>query len=146
MLPENVIFLEPDPDTTLTTPSSAYVPITVGGYNAADGALYLESGRGYTTMNSVKPDFTAPAVNVQGVGLRGIYMTGSGTSIAAAITSGACAQVLEWGLRRERAIGLNSAEIGNILIRGCERDKDRVYPNTQWGYGRLNVYNAFRNL
>lgn len=146
MLPENVIFLEPDPDTTLTTPSSAYVPITVGGYNAADGALYLESGRGYTTMNSVKPDFTAPAVNVQGVGLRGIYMTGSGTSIAAAITSGACAQVLEWGLRRERAIGLNSAEIGNILIRGCERDKDRVYPNSQWGYGRLNVYNAFRNL
>ena len=70
----------------------------------------------------------------------------SPTIIAAAITSGACAQVLEWGLRRERGIGLNSAEIGNILIRGCERDQDRVYPNTQWGYGRLNVYNAFRNL
>lgn len=146
MLPSDVFFLQPNPDTTLTTPSVASVPITVGGYQTASGALYIESGRGYTSTNAVKPDFCAPAVNVQGVDLRGNYTTATGTSMAAAITSGACAQIMEWNRMQNRDNALNSAEIGNILIRGCARDGDRSYPNTQWGYGKLDAYNSFQYL
>lgn len=133
MLPDDVFFLRPNPDTTLTIPSAAMIPISVGGYNTATGALYLESGRGYTSAGGIKPDFCAPAVNVQGVGLRGNYVAATGTSMAAAITSGACAQIMEWGVVRQQERYLNSVEIGNILIRGCERDPDRTYPNNQWG-------------
>lgn len=146
MLSDDVVFLQPNPDITLTTPSTANVPISVGGYHAANGALYLESGRGYSTSDVVKPDFCAPAVNVQGVGLRGNYIRGTGTSLAAAITCGACAQIMEWGRLRQQGRFLNSVEIGNILIRGCDRDSDRTYPNNQWGYGRLEAYEAFLNL
>lgn len=146
MLPSDVFFLKPNPDVTLTIPSSATVPVSVGGYNAANEALYLQSGRGFTAANAVKPDFNAPAVNVQGVDIRGNYTVGSGTSIAAAVTAGACAQVMEWGVVRKNNDPLNSVDIGDILIRGCQRDSDRIYPNTQWGYGRLDAYNAFQML
>lgn len=143
MLPFDVFFLRPDPDITLTSPSSAQIPITVGGYQVADKGIYMDSGRGFTVNSVMKPDFCAPAVRVQGVGTRGNYVTASGTSVAAAITAGACAQLMEWGIFRQNALSLNSVEIGNILIRGCDRNRDTVYPNTSWGFGRLNVYQAF---
>jgi hypothetical protein len=146
MLPSEVFFLKPNPDVTLTIPSIASVPITVGGYQATEGSLYLNSGRGFTASALVKPNFTAPAVGVQAVGIRGSYVTMTGTSAAAAITAGACAQLLEWGAVRRQDLALNSVEIGNILIRGCRREADRFYPNTSWGYGKLDVYQALANL
>lgn len=146
MLHKDVYFLKPDPDTTLTVPSAANIPITVGGYRMSDNSIYLNSGRGYTAASAVKPDFTAPAVGVQGVGRRENYLTADGTSVAAAITAGACAQILEWGAVRRRDLSLNSVEIGNILIRGCDRDSGRSYPNTSWGYGRLDVAGALETL
>lgn len=146
MLPSDVFFLQPDPDVTLTIPSTASVPVTVGGYNAKNGALYLQSGRGFTSANGIKPDFNAPAVQVQGVDTRGNFTTGTGTSVAAAVAAGACVQLMEWGVVRKNADPLNSVDIGNILIRGCNRDNDRIYPNTQWGYGKLDVYSAFEML
>ena len=143
MLPFDVFFLRPDPDITLTSPSSAQIPITVGGYQVADKGIYMDSGGGFTVNSVMKPDFCAPAVHVQGVGTRGNYVTASGTSVAAAITAGACAQLMEWGIFQQNPLSLNSVEIGNILIRGCDRNRDTVYPNTSWGFGRLNVYQAF---
>jgi hypothetical protein len=142
LLPSEVFFLRPDPDVTLTIPSIASAPITVGGYQATDGSLYLNSGRGFTASSIVKPNFVAPAVGVQAVGIRGNYVTMTGTCVAAAITAGACAQIMEWGAVRRNDLSLNSVEIGNILIRGCTRSGDLVYPNTAWGYGKLNVYQA----
>lgn len=143
MLPSDAFFLRPDPDITLTNPSSAQIPLTVGGYRMSDNSLYIPSGRGFTVNSVIKPDLCAPAVNVQGVGVRGNYVTGSGTSVAAAVTAGACAQLMEWGVYRQESLSLNSVEIGNVLIRGCDRERDTGYPNTAWGFGRLNAYQAF---
>ena len=56
----------------------------------------------------------------------------TGTSAAAAITAGACAQLLEWGAVRRNDLALNSVEIGNILIRGCRRQMETDYPNPSW--------------
>lgn len=139
-------FIQPDPDTTLTTPSAANVPISVGGYNGLTGARYLESGRGFDAIGRVKPDFCAPAVDVSGAGLRGNFVENTGTSAAAAITAGAAAQCLEWGILRGNAPTMNSAEVKNLLIRGCQRESNRSYPNSEWGYGRLDVYQSFENL
>lgn len=146
MLPSDVFFLRPDPDVTLTVPSIAEAPITVGGYQTSDGSLYLNSGRGFTVSGIVKPNFTAPAVGIQGVGIRGNYVTITGTSAAAAITTGACAQIMEWGVLRREDIALNSVEIRNILVRGCQRNPDQTYPNPLWGYGKLDVYQALSNI
>ncbi len=141
-----VRFIEPNPDTTVTTPGNTETAITVGGYNALTGARYLQSGRGFSGTGQVKPEFCAPAVEVTGAGLRENYITQTGTSAAAAITAGAAALALEWGILRGNAPTMNSVEVKNLLIRGCERDVGRIYPNTEWGYGKLNVYRAFQVL
>ncbi len=141
-----ITFVEPEPDTTITTPSTAEVPITVGGYDSLSGARYLESGRGFDAIGRIKPDFCAPSVRVFGAGLRNNYETRTGTSVAAAIVAGASAQVLEWGIIRNNAPTMNSVEVKNLLIRGCEREENAIYPNTQWGYGKMNLYNSFEEL
>lgn len=143
---QSVFFLKSNPDITLTVPSNAFQSITAGGYNAANNSIYLDSGRGYTASGNIKPDFTAPAVNVYGPGLRNNYETRTGTSVAGAITAGACAQVLEWAVGKQYSTAVTTAEVKNMLIRGTNRATDRAYPNREWGYGRLDVYRAFELL
>lgn len=142
----NVFFLRSNPNHTLTVPSNAGQAISVGGYNVSNGGLYIDSGRGFALSGEVKPDFCAPAVNVFGPGLKNRYVTMTGTSAAAAITAGACVQIMEWGLVKRNQIFMSSADIKNMLIRGAERADDRTYPNESWGYGTLNVYRAFETL
>lgn len=142
----NVFFLQSSPEHTLTVPSNAGQTISIGGYQVANGGLYPDSGRGFTLAGEVKPDFCAPAVNVYGPGLRNTYVTRTGTSAAAAITAGACAQIMEWGLVKKNQIFMSSADVKNMLIRGAVRVDERSYPNPSWGYGTLDVYQAFERL
>lgn len=142
----DITFIRPNPDTTITTPSTAQVPITIGGYDGLTGARDIESGRGFNGQGQVKPEFCAPSVDVSGAGLRNNYVEYTGTSVGAAISAGAAAQVLEWGIVRGNAPTMNTVEVKNFLIRGCERDNNVVYPNTEWGYGRLDVYRSFEML
>ena len=32
------------------------------------------------------------------------------------------------------------------LIRGAQRDSNIEYPNKEWGYGKLNIYEVFNSL
>lgn len=146
MLSGDVFFLRPNPETTLTMPSDAAVPMTVGGYNGANGALYLESGRGFDAVGRVKPDFLAPAVDVEGSGPFHNLVAFTGTSAASAITAGGCAQILEWAVPRRNAVGINSVDIKNMLIRGCRRNSEQEYPTPELGFGLLDVYQAFLDL
>ncbi len=146
LMSSEAFFLESSPDTTLTSPSDAQAPMTVGGYNAGTGALFFESGRGPDAAGQTKPDFVAPAVEVQGKGLRDNYATFSGTSAAAAITAGACAQILQWAVVEQNAIGINSVDIKNLLCRGARRDLGKEYPSNTFGYGELDAYAAFDTI
>lgn len=137
-----VHFLSSNPDTTLTVPSTARVPMTIGGYNDQNGALFLESGRGYTITGSIKPDLVAPAVNVSGS--NGQEYTG--TSYGAAITAGAAAMFMEWAVVRGNLAAANTADVKSEFIRGAAQDIGRLYPNREWGYGKLNLTQTFLNL
>lgn len=146
---KDIRFIRPNPDTTVTTPGNTNASITAGGYDGLTGVRYLQSGRGFSGNGQVKPEFCAPAVEVFGAEIGPLdteqrYVTRTGTSAAAAITAGAVALVLEWGLLRGNAPTMNSVEVKNFLIRGCERDNNMIYPNTEWGYGKLNIYRAFQ--
>lgn len=141
-----VFFLRSNPETTLTEPSSASVPMAVGGYNVANNSLYLDSGRGFNIFDQVKPDFLAPAVDVYGPDLNGGYTTKTGTSIAAAIAAGASAQMMEWGVVRGNDSSLNTSKIKNYFLLGADREQGRGYPNPEEGYGRLNLYQAFLSM
>ncbi len=142
----NVFFLRSSPDITVTAPGMSSQVITVGGDNASNQSIFADSGRGYTVTGEVKPDFVAPAVGVYGPGLRDNYVTYAGTSASAAITAGACAQVMQWAIVDQNNPLMTSAGIKNMLIRGTRKSNDRSYPNREWGYGMLDVYQAFDML
>ena len=87
--PEGNYFLTPNPDMTLTVPAATENVITFGGYDNVTNAFYPKSGRGFTRENRIKPDLTAPAVNVYGPGISGGYTRRTGTSVACALGAGA---------------------------------------------------------
>ena len=146
LLGGEVFFLNSNPDTTFTVPGGARFPMTVGGYDDRTGSIYLDSGRGYTIEGAVKPDFVAPAVGVLGAGQRNTIAPRTGTSAAAAITAGAAALLLEWAVVRGNYPRLTSGDIKGLFIRGADRDPQRQYPNREWGYGQLNLYESFSSI
>ena len=56
------------------------------------------------------------------------------------------ALMLEWGILEQNQIFIQTTAIENYLIRGAERKENLVYPNREWGYGTLNIYEALRIL
>ena len=97
-------------------------------------------------MGIINPNFAAPGVNLIGPTLNNGYTTFSGTSVAAAHNTGLAALLLEWGVSLGNFTNLSSIEIKNMLIRGAIRDPNNTYPNTNWGYGIVNIYNTFINI
>lgn len=140
-----VEFLLPMPNYTITVPGTAVGLLTVGAYHAQTNRRYAESSWGPTRLPMQAPDLVAPGVNVGGLSINGPTVR-SGTSVSTAITAGACALMLQWGIVDKNEIGLNTHLVSSYLIRGCDRDAGITYPNEQWGYGRLNLYNAFVQL
>lgn len=141
-----VFFIRSNPDTTITVPSTAIAPIAVGAYDVRDNSIYLRSGRGFTTNGWIKPDIVAPGVGVFGAGGNNQFTTKDGTSVAAAITAGATALMLEWGIVWGNYTAITNIEIKNVLIRGATRDDKRTYPDQAFGWGRLNLYQAFEDF
>lgn len=139
-------FLNSNPSTTLTEPGAAERVISVGAYNHITDASYAASGRGYTATGLIKPDFVAPGVDVYGVRAGGGYTTRTGTSVAAAHAAGAAALLLTWGVTDGNLPYMGTNEVKSVLIRGAKRENNTVYPNNIYGYGKMDVIEAFNKL
>ena len=139
-------FLNSNPSTTLTEPGAAERVISVGAYNHITDASYVASGRGYTATGLVKPDFVAPGVDVYGVRAGGGYTTRTGTSVAAAHAAGAAALLLTWGVTDGNLPYMGTNEVKSVFIRGAKRENNTVYPNNIYGYGKMDVIEAFYKL
>lgn len=161
----NTVFLRPNPSTTITSPGNTPQPLTIGAYNHEAGNIYIHSGRGYTLDGRIKPDIATPGVQIYGPGvipdaayraLNGMdsaeapsevpMVRKTGTSVAAAITAGAVANLLSWGIVEGNDPAMSEAAIRSYLVRGASRSKAFTYPNPEWGYGTLNLYNTFLQL
>ncbi len=132
-------FLNPTPYITLTEPSMAEDILSVSTYNAENNSFYIESGRGFSRGGNICPDLAAPGVNVST-----IFGRSTGSSLAAAITTGAVAQFMQWAVVEGNNAFAEGTEIKSYLIRGATRNQDVVYPNREWGYGRLNLEDTFQ--
>lgn len=139
---DNTFFLRPNPDTTITEPGNASIPITIGAYNHRDNSLYIHSSRGYSRQNTVKPDLAAPGVDISAPGSR----TSTGTSVAAAHAAGAAANLLSWAITGGQDLQMNTSVAKSFLVRGARRNPIYEYPNKEWGYGTLDLYNSFIQL
>ncbi len=142
----NVYFLEANPDYTITEPGSAEEVITVSYYNGIDNSVDINSGRGYTRNRLIKPDFAAPGVQVTGAGADGRFVKRSGSSIGAGIAAGGCALVMEWLLRQPYLIGTTTSQVRNVIILGANQGVLPEYPNREWGYGTMDIYQSLDRL
>ncbi len=143
MVNPDITFLDPDPFTTIVSPGNVVPVVTTAAYQAPSNALYNYSSRGFTPFNDVKPDITAPGVDLTVPKPMGGYGTATGSSIAGAFAAGCAALVAQWGMSLKPKRYFSSNEIKAYFIRGAVRNPILTYPNREWGYGILNVYQVF---
>lgn len=146
LVSKDTYFLEPTPYNTVTSPGDAVDSTTVTAYNYRDNSLYLEAGRGFSPDGTVTPHFAAPGVNVNAAFPGNQFGNASGTSLAAAQTSGIAALLFEWAIIRENAPFFTGTNVKHYLQRGAVRDENMKYPNQEWGYGRIDLYRTFQLL
>lgn len=141
-----VYFLLSDPDTTVTEPGCVMNGITAAYYNGENNSIAIDSGRGYTRNETIKPDFAAPGVEVLSAAKRNQFVRRSGSSIATAVTAGASVLLMEWLYYRMGRRNVDTLQIRNLLLLGTERVDSEEYPNRRWGYGAINLYRTFESL
>ncbi len=130
-------FVRPNPDMTVCEPGNSRSGITMTAYNPVAEALYLEASRGFTVNGFVKPDVTAPGVEVSGPMPRNRISVMTGTSVAAAVATGVAALFMQ---QYEDFI-ISGNAVRELLIRGAQR-RGEEYPNREWGYGTIDAYES----
>ena len=144
---DETYFLRPDPDTIITDPGNARYPITVTAYDHTKNSIYIHASRGYSLSGRIKPDLAAPGVNILDASVSGRRLTRmSGTSVSAAHLAGAAAILLNWGVLNANYPYLNTPVLKSIFVRGAQRNPALTYPNREFGYGTLDLYEAFLHL
>lgn len=139
-------FLQPEVNITVTTPSTAPILISVGAYNSFDGSIYVSSSRGPNRLEDLCPDFVAPGVNVTSVVPGGANGVMTGTSVAAAITAGACTLLMQWAVVDGNYPPINNYSMKTFLLIGLTQRPGIIYPDNLWGYGELNLIESFNNI
>lgn len=143
---EGTVFVNPNPETTITIPGNTAFVVTVTAYDFRNKGIYYKASRGYSRNNIEKPDIAAPGVHIYSPVPGNSFEGKSGTSIAAALTTGVSAMLLEWGIVKGNFPSMDAIDVKKFLIRGVRRDPSLVYPNTVWGYGIMDVYRTFLSL
>jgi subtilisin family serine protease len=146
MISNNTYFIRPDIYTTVLDPGASTSPLSITTYNIGNDSLYLEASRGYTSKNIIKPELAAPGVDYIAPNQNKKYVSNTGSSVAAAHTAGIAAMILEWGVVRGNRPDLDTLEVKNYLIRGAIRRPNLSYPNNDWGYGIIDVFNSYNAL
>lgn len=139
---------------TINTPGSFPTVIGVGGTTSSDG-MYNESCRGpapnqtpwndtqywpRADWNLIKPNISAPAVSVRSAYPGGSYVYMTGTSMATPHVAGAIA------ILKQKNPGLDFYQIYSLLLDNADQPAQGApYPNNNYGWGRLNIYNALVN-
>lgn len=135
-------FLNATIEETVTSPGTATSITTVGAFNVSTTQIAVFSGRGDTINNEIKPDLTAPGVNIPVANKDSTtgYVNFTGTSGAAAFVAGAYALLLQYGLMVLNQRSFYGQRLKLYLLRTANRPQVYApYPNNAWGYGTLCV-------
>lgn len=146
LISEDTYFIRANPDITITQPGNIENALTVAAYDHLTGSIYISSSRGPTRRGRQEPIVTAPGVDVFGpVGINR-FGKRTGTSVAAANVAGLASLIFEWGIVQNNYPYMNSINIKQLLVSGANRTEGVEYPNNIWGYGTVDLYEAFDSL
>lgn len=135
-------FLNPSQFVTLTIPSTASKITSVAASGARGVQISSFSGRGFTRVGKIKPDLSAPGIDVTTASIdkANRYQLATGTSIAAAFMTGAYALFMEYGIVDGRDEFLYGERLKSYVLRNTTKlPIDEPYPNRDWGYGVLCI-------
>lgn len=143
---DSTYFIRSFPNMTITSPGNTTNPIVVTAYDVRNKGLYINASRGYTREEHIAPSIAAPGVEIIGPAIGNKYTTMTGTSVAAAFTTGVAAMILEWSIVRGNVPFVDGVDVKNLLLRGAARERNISYPNAEWGFGRIDIYKTFESL
>lgn len=135
------VFIRSEPYITITEPGNASSILTVAAYNGQSGGVYIQSGRGFTANNQIKPDIAAPGSKIVSPYNQQVE---SSTSAAAGITAGAAALYMQWAFYVRGDTVVTGVGLKYGLILGAKESEGESYPNQQLGYGKLCLFNTIR--
>ncbi|WP_346930067.1 S8 family peptidase [Clostridium sp.] len=138
--------INPSPYTTLQAPANARKAITTSFYDQNNNTIAVESGRGFTADNRIKPNLTTGGIRALTTGLNNENTVLSGGSVAGAVLCSATLLMLQWGIVLKNDINMYGPTIISYLTRGTSKRSGDIYPNPEWGYGMLNLQGSFENL
>jgi len=93
----------------------------------------------YPDWNLLKPDLSAPGVDIRSCVPGGGYDVWSGTSMASPHITGGVALLLQ------KNSNLNLNELYEILIQNCDYPtQGQPYPNYNYGWGRVNLWHSLQ--
>ncbi len=138
--------INPNPYITLQAPANAQKSITTSFYNQNNNTIAVESGRGFTADNRVKPNLTTGGVMALTTGLNNENVLLTGGSVAGAVLCGASLLLLEWGIILGNDTNIYGPTAISYFTRGTSKRSGDIYPNPQWGYGMLSLQGSFENL
>lgn len=134
-LSTDTYFVRPDPDVTICEPGNSRRAVCISAYNPVNEAFYIQASRGFTPDGIIKPDVTAPGVDIYGPFPKNRFGSMTGTSVAAAVTTGITALFMQ----QYEDYVISGNAVRELLIRGAVRRGDE-FPSREWGYGTVDAY------
>lgn len=139
-------FTFPDPFGTMTNPANSIYTVTAAAYNQNNNNLVDYSGMAFLESYIDRIDVAAGGVNALTVAPDNKTAIVNGTSVAAAVVSGICGMLFEWGIVNGNNPYMYAQTIKAYLARGAIARSGDIVPNPFWGYGIINVPKIFESM
>jgi len=131
-------FTVPYPYTTLTIPGSTPTAMVTSHFDNLRNTIAPNSGRGYPRNSTIQPILTCEGFDLLTTGTNNSLITCSGAAMAGAILTGAIALIYQWGIVQRNNINLYPSMLKNILVSSTIRQENIIFPNEEWGFGKLS--------